>query len=102
MERSRNLSVKAWFEQLQVTVIKKFAETLANRGIPVSKENPTMRRLILQLHLIVALVGGIFIATLGLTGSIMAFETELGRLQDLSIAHVMPHGTPLTLEEIGN
>lgn len=61
-----------------------------------------MRRLILRLHLMVALVGGIFIATLGLTGSIMAFETELGRRQHGSIAHVMPHGTPLTLEEIGN
>lgn len=61
-----------------------------------------MRRLILQLHLIVALVGGIFIATLGLTGSIMAFEPELSRLQHWRFMHVTPHGTPLTLEEIGN
>jgi uncharacterized iron-regulated membrane protein len=61
-----------------------------------------MRRVILQLHLIVALVGGIFIVTLGLTGSIMAFEPELSRLQHWRIAHVTPHGTPLTLEEIDN
>lgn len=61
-----------------------------------------MRKFILQLHLIVALVGGIFVATLGLTGSIMAFETELSRLQHWRIAHVVPHGTPLTLEAIAN
>jgi len=61
-----------------------------------------MRRLILRLHLMVAMVGGIFIALLGLTGSIMAFEPELSRLQHWEFAHVTPHGTPLTLEEIGN
>jgi uncharacterized iron-regulated membrane protein len=61
-----------------------------------------MRKLILRLHLIVALVGGIFIIILGLTGSIMAFEPELSRLQHWSIVHATPHGTPLTLEEIGN
>lgn len=61
-----------------------------------------MRMLILRLHLIVALVGGIFIATLGLTGSIMAFEPELSRLQHWRFMHVTPRGTPLTLEEIGN
>lgn len=61
-----------------------------------------MRRLILRLHLIIALVGGLFIVTLGLTGSIMAFEPELSRLQHWRFTHVTPRGTPLTLEEIGN
>jgi uncharacterized iron-regulated membrane protein len=61
-----------------------------------------MQRLILRLHLITALVGGVFIITLGLTGSIMAFEPELSRLQHWRLTHVTPHGTPLTLEEIGN
>lgn len=61
-----------------------------------------MRKLIVRLHLIVALVGGIFIIIQGLTGSIMAFEPELSRLQHWRFTHVTPHGTPLTLEEIGN
>jgi len=61
-----------------------------------------MRRVILQLHLIVALAGSGFIVMLGLTGSIMAFEPELSRLQHWRIAHVRPQGTPLTLEKIGD
>jgi uncharacterized iron-regulated membrane protein len=61
-----------------------------------------MRKVILQLHLIVALAAGVFIVLLGVTGSIMAFEPELSRLQHWEIAHVKPHGTPLTLDEIGD
>ena len=61
-----------------------------------------MLRAILQLHLIVALAGSAFIVMLGLTGSIMAFEPELTRLQHWKIAHVVPRGTPLTLEKIGD
>ena len=61
-----------------------------------------MRRVILQLHLIVALAGSGFIVMLGLTGSLMAFEPELSRLQHWRIAHVRPQGTPLTLEKIGD
>jgi len=61
-----------------------------------------MRRVILQLHLIVALIAGVFIVLQGLTGSIMAFEPELSLLQHWRIAHVRPHGVPETLEEIGN
>lgn len=60
-----------------------------------------MRRIIFQLHLLVALAGSAFIVMLGLTGSIMAFEPELGRLQHWKIAHVRPRRTPLTLEKIG-
>src|SRR5215472_7942123 len=61
-----------------------------------------MRRVILRLHLMVALAGSAFIVMMGLTGSIMAFEPELSRLQHWRIAHVTPHGTPLTLEKIGD
>lgn len=61
-----------------------------------------MRRIILQLHLMIAFAGSAFIVMLGFTGSIMAFEPELGRLQHWKIAHVRPHGTPLTLEKIGD
>lgn len=61
-----------------------------------------MRRVILRLHLIVALAGSAFIAMMGLTGSIMAFEPQLSRLQHWRLAHVTPHGIPLTLETIGD
>jgi uncharacterized iron-regulated membrane protein len=61
-----------------------------------------MRRVILQLHLIVALISGAFIVMLGLTGSIIAFESELSRLQHWKIAYVKPHGEPETLEQIGD
>ena len=59
-----------------------------------------MRKVILQLHLIVALTAGIFIVILGVTGSIMAFEPEVDRLVP-RIAYVTPHGTPLPLAQIG-
>jgi uncharacterized iron-regulated membrane protein len=36
-----------------------------------------MRRLLFNLHLYAALITGTFIFVLGLTGSIMAFETEI-------------------------
>ena len=39
-----------------------------------------MRRLIFNLHLYLALVAGVFVVILGLTGSIMAFDTELDHL----------------------
>ena len=59
-----------------------------------------MRKVILQLHLIVALTAGVFIVILGATGGIMAFEPELDRLVP-RIAYVKPHGTPLPLAQIG-
>ena len=61
-----------------------------------------MRRVILQLHLIVALTAGIFILILGATGSILAFEPELSRLLHWRIAYVKPHGTPLPLAQISD
>jgi uncharacterized iron-regulated membrane protein len=60
-----------------------------------------MRKLFLQLHLVVALVAGIFLAVFGITGSIMAFEPELDHLLHARLAYVTPRGAPKTLAELG-
>jgi uncharacterized iron-regulated membrane protein len=61
-----------------------------------------VRRLILTLHLSVALIGGAFFLVLGLTGSLMAFEPELDRLFHAHLSYVRPSGIPLSLAEIGD
>lgn len=60
-----------------------------------------MRRVILNLHLAVALIAGAFIALLGVTGSILAFEPELDRLSHPSVSYVKPSRRILSLSEIG-
>lgn len=60
-----------------------------------------MRRAILTLHLTVALIAGAFLVTLGLTGAVMAFETELGHVLNAHLSYVMVSGTPLSLAEMG-
>lgn len=42
----------------------------------------TLRKVLLQVHLYLGLVAAIFLFVLGITGSIMAFEIELGRIGD--------------------
>jgi len=61
-----------------------------------------MRALILQLHLIVALAAGAFLAVFGITGSIMAFEPELDHLFHARLSYVSPRGTPKPLAELGS
>jgi uncharacterized iron-regulated membrane protein len=60
------------------------------------------RRLILYVHLAVALIAGAFIALLGVTGSIMAFEPELDRLFHPHLSYVSSGPKVLTLQEIGD
>jgi len=60
-----------------------------------------VRRLILGVHLSVALIAGLFILVLGLTGSILAFEPELDRLFHPHLSYVKPGGSVLSLGEIG-
>jgi uncharacterized iron-regulated membrane protein len=60
-----------------------------------------MRKLILNLHLIVALIAAVFIVILGLTGSIIAFENELDRVFHPRLSYVKPQGKPLPLSELG-
>ena len=60
-----------------------------------------MRQTILNLHLYTALIAGIFVVVLGVTGSIMAFEDDLDRLFNPGLYKVQPTaGQPLPMAEL--
>jgi uncharacterized iron-regulated membrane protein len=59
-----------------------------------------MRKVLLKLHLCTALIAGIFIVLLGVTGSIIAFEQELDHLLHAKLSYVRPQARPLSLAEI--
>lgn len=59
-----------------------------------------MRNVLFKLHLVVALVFGVFIVLLGVTGSIMAFEPEIEHLRYHNVVYVQPEGSPMTLAQI--
>jgi uncharacterized iron-regulated membrane protein len=61
-----------------------------------------VRRLVLKIHLVIALVAGIFMVILGATGSIIAFEPELDRLLHPGLSYVVPTGKVRSLAEIGD
>jgi uncharacterized iron-regulated membrane protein len=60
-----------------------------------------MRKLLLNLHLYLALGAGVFVIILGVTGAIMAFEPEIDHLMHRRLSYVTPHGRVLSLAEIG-
>jgi uncharacterized iron-regulated membrane protein len=60
-----------------------------------------VRRLVLKIHLVIALIAGAFMVVLGATGSILAFEPEFDRLLHPDLSYVMPTGRVLSLAEIG-
>jgi uncharacterized iron-regulated membrane protein len=59
-----------------------------------------LRPLIVQIHLWLGLIAGAFIAVLAITGSIMAFETELERALHPHRSYVTPQGQRLSLAQI--
>ena len=59
-----------------------------------------MRKFLFNLHLYLALATGMFIAILGLTGSIMAFEQELDHVLHPHRSYVRPQGQPKSLAEV--
>lgn len=59
-----------------------------------------MRKLIFNLHLYTALVAGLFLVILGVTGSIMAFEPELDVLFNPSLFKVQPGPKPLPVSDV--
>jgi uncharacterized iron-regulated membrane protein len=59
-----------------------------------------VRKLFLTLHLYLALIAGVFVIILGLTGSIMAFEPELDHLLHANLWRVNPVGHAKSLTEI--
>ena len=63
--------------------------------------NARLRGLVRTVHLWIALVAAAFVVLLGVTGSIMAFETELDHLLHRDLWHVDPRPPALSLAEIG-
>ena len=59
-----------------------------------------MRKLLLNLHLYAALITGVFVAILGATGSVMAFEDQLDHLSHPHLFYVTPQGAPLSLADL--
>jgi len=60
-----------------------------------------VRKLLFNVHLYVALVSGIFVLILGLTGAIMAFEPEIDHVLHWKLSYVTPQGIPKPLTELG-
>ncbi|HET6180685.1 MAG TPA: PepSY-associated TM helix domain-containing protein [Candidatus Sulfotelmatobacter sp.] len=61
-----------------------------------------MRKVILNVHLFIALTAGAFMVILGSTGSIMEFEPELDQLLRSRLSYVTPGQRVLSLTEIGD
>jgi uncharacterized iron-regulated membrane protein len=59
-----------------------------------------MRRLLLNLHLYAALITGVFVVILGVTGSIMAFEDQIDHLTHPHLFFVTPQARRLSLDEL--
>ena len=59
-----------------------------------------MRRTILLLHLCGALLAGLFLIVLGVTGAIMAFEEDLDRLMNPALYASHPEREPLGVSAI--
>jgi uncharacterized iron-regulated membrane protein len=59
-----------------------------------------MRKVLFNLHLYGALIVGLFIVTIGVTGSIMAFEDDLDRLFNPRLFKVQATGKPLAIADL--
>jgi len=59
-----------------------------------------MRKIILNLHLYGALVAGLFLIVLGVTGGIMAFEDDVDRLLDSKLFNIEPGTSPLPVATV--
>jgi uncharacterized iron-regulated membrane protein len=60
-----------------------------------------MRKFILQVHLYIGLIAGLFLVLLGITGSIMAFEAEIDHLVHHRLTYVDRGDKILSLAQIG-
>lgn len=59
-----------------------------------------MRKTLLKLHLYLGLTAGLFLLLLGLTGSIMSFESDIDHWVHPSLWYVAPGGQPLPESEL--
>jgi len=60
------------------------------------------RGVVLYVHLSTALIAGAFIALLGITGSLIAFEPQLDRVSHPHLSYISPGKKTLMLQEIGD
>ncbi|HTX38174.1 MAG TPA: PepSY-associated TM helix domain-containing protein [Bryobacteraceae bacterium] len=59
-----------------------------------------MRKVLLKVHLILGLAAGLFLVVLGLTGSVMAFEGDIGHWLHPRLWYVAEGGQPLAEGEL--
>jgi uncharacterized iron-regulated membrane protein len=60
-----------------------------------------MRKVLFYTHLILAMVAGIFVTILGVTGTIMAFEPEIDHLTHAKLSYVTPGSHRMPLADLG-
>ena len=61
----------------------------------------TLRPLLFKLHLYLAVAIGVYVAILGITGAIMAFEAEIDLFAHANLAYVTPSPPRLSFAELG-
>ena len=61
-----------------------------------------MRKVLFKLHLVVAIVFGVFIVLLGVTGAEMAFEQEIDHVTHWHLTYVKPQGQAMSLAQISD
>ena len=59
-----------------------------------------MRKLMLNLHLYTALIAGLVIVLLGVTGAVMTFESELDAVSNRGLFYVQPGPRALPMADI--
>jgi uncharacterized iron-regulated membrane protein len=59
-----------------------------------------IRRVLLPLHLVGGLISAVFLALLGASGSLVAFENEIDHWLNGPLTWVQPQGAPLSLGEL--
>jgi uncharacterized iron-regulated membrane protein len=59
-----------------------------------------MRKLLFNFHLYFALIVGLFVVTIGVTGAILAFEEDLDRLFNPQFFHVQAAATPMPAADL--
>ena len=67
---------------------------------PSGRPFNVLRKLILKLHLYIAMSAGAVIVLLGITGSIMAFEPEIDHLLHWNYYHITSDGPRLSLADL--
>ena len=78
------------------TKVTKIDLTPTSIAVSIALTLKRMRKLLFNLHLYLALVLGIFVVIIGVTGSLIAFEGDIDRLTNSRLFNVRPQGQMLT------